>query len=165
MTTAALKEAAQVGFPRDRIVGVWWACSEQDMVPAGELALGYICASFHATGTHFPLIQDILTYVYARGRGPGPTSDVGTAYWNRGVLAGVCTTEAIRPGQARIWSPPLDGRTGAVGARPPQHHVSVAQGAGGGGPERLHSPSPAAIMRGAGCEVSAVGRHAVDPCQ
>jgi branched-chain amino acid transport system substrate-binding protein len=28
MTTAALKEAAQVGFPRDKIVGNWWACSE-----------------------------------------------------------------------------------------------------------------------------------------
>jgi branched-chain amino acid transport system substrate-binding protein len=66
-TITALKEAAQVGFPRDQIVGNWWACSEQDAVPAGEAAHGYICATFHGTGTHFPLVQEILTYVYARG--------------------------------------------------------------------------------------------------
>ena len=56
MTPTALKEAAQVGFPRDKIVGVWWACSEQDTGPVGEAALGYICATFHAPGTDFPLI-------------------------------------------------------------------------------------------------------------
>src|SRR5882724_1197460 len=36
MTWTALKEAAQVGVPRDTIVGSRPACSEQDMVPAGE---------------------------------------------------------------------------------------------------------------------------------
>src|SRR5262245_54815049 len=35
MTWAALKEAAQVGFPREKIVGPFYTCSEQDMVPAG----------------------------------------------------------------------------------------------------------------------------------
>src|SRR4029434_9805779 len=49
MTVTALKEAAQIGIPRNKIVGVWWACSEQDTVPAGEAAIGYICASFHGT--------------------------------------------------------------------------------------------------------------------
>src|SRR5262249_35723647 len=66
--STALKEAAQIGFPRDKIVGNVWACAEQDMVPAGEAAMGYICASFHGTGTDFPLIQDTLTYVYGRGK-------------------------------------------------------------------------------------------------
>ena len=59
MTTTALKEAAQIGFPRDKIVGQSYACAEQDTVPAGEAARGYICATWHATGTHFPLIQDL----------------------------------------------------------------------------------------------------------
>ena len=71
MTPTALKEAAQVGFPRDKMVGASPTCGEQEMVPAGEAAIGFICASFHGTGTHFPLIQDILTYVYARGKGRG----------------------------------------------------------------------------------------------
>jgi branched-chain amino acid transport system substrate-binding protein len=41
------------------------------MVPAGEAARGFICATLHATGTHFLLIQDVRTYVYARGKGRG----------------------------------------------------------------------------------------------
>jgi branched-chain amino acid transport system substrate-binding protein len=109
MTPTALREAAQVGIPRDKMVGVWWACSEQDTVPAGEAALGYICATFHGTGRNFPLIQDILTYVYARGKGPGPEGEVGTVYWNRGVLRGVLTAEALRTAMRHFGHQPLTG--------------------------------------------------------
>jgi branched-chain amino acid transport system substrate-binding protein len=109
MTTVALKEAAQIGFPRDKIVGNVWACAEQDMVPAGEAAIGYICANFHGTGTDFPLIQDILTYVYARGKGAGPHSDVGTVTWIRGVLDGLLTAEALRTAMREFGNQPLTG--------------------------------------------------------
>jgi branched-chain amino acid transport system substrate-binding protein len=78
-------------------------------VPAGEAALGYICANFHGTGTAFPLIQDVRTYVYARGKGPGPESDVGTAYWLRGMLAAFVTTEAIRRAMHEFGNQPLTG--------------------------------------------------------
>jgi branched-chain amino acid transport system substrate-binding protein len=109
MTPVALKEAAQVGFPRDRIVGNRVLCSEQAMVAAGEAAIGFICASFLGTGRHFPLIQEVLQYVYARGKGPGPESDVGTANWNMGVLDGVLTTEAIRTAMRHFGNQPLTG--------------------------------------------------------
>jgi branched-chain amino acid transport system substrate-binding protein len=109
MTPTALKEAAQVGVPRDKIVGNRVLCSEQGMLPAGEVAIGFICASFLGTGTHFPLIQDILTYVYARGKGPGPEGDVGTAFWNLGVLEGVLTAEAIRRAMREFGHQPLTG--------------------------------------------------------
>src|SRR5437867_12677148 len=66
MTPTALKEAAQVGVPRDKILGHPGTCSEQDMAPAGEAAMGFICVSLFGTGRNFPLIQDVLTYVYAR---------------------------------------------------------------------------------------------------
>jgi branched-chain amino acid transport system substrate-binding protein len=77
------------------------------MVLAGEAALGYICATFHATGTHFPLIQDVLKYVYARGKGPGPERDVGTAYWIRGMLSGFFATEAVRQAMHEFGNQPL----------------------------------------------------------
>ena len=109
MTPTALKEAAQVGIPRDKIIGNRALCSEQGMVPAGEAAIGFICASFLGAGTHFPLIQDILTYVYVRGKGPGPEGDVGTAFWNLGVLDGVLTTEAIRRAMREFGHQPLTG--------------------------------------------------------
>jgi branched-chain amino acid transport system substrate-binding protein len=72
------------------------------MVLAGEAALGYICATFHATGTDFPLIQDVLKYVYTRGKGPGPESDVGTAYWIRGPAVWLFRHGGSPPGHARI---------------------------------------------------------------
>ena len=63
----------------------------------------------HATGTHFPLIQDILKYVYARGKGPGPESEVGTVYWIRDLLQGFYATEALRRAMRKFGNQPLTG--------------------------------------------------------
>jgi branched-chain amino acid transport system substrate-binding protein len=109
MTSTALKEAVQVGFPRDKIVATWPACGEQDMGLAGEAAIGFICATFHGTGRNFPLIQDILTYVYARGKGAGPAGEVGTVYWIRGMLRGLLTAEALRTAMRHFGNQPLTG--------------------------------------------------------
>jgi branched-chain amino acid transport system substrate-binding protein len=109
MTPTALQEAAQAGVSRDKIVGSRVQCSEQGMVPAGEAAIGFICASFLGTGKHFPLIQEMLQYVYARGKGPGPEGEVGTAFWNLGVLDGVLTAEAIRRAMREFGHQPLTG--------------------------------------------------------
>ena len=105
-TWTALKAAAQVGVPRDTMVGPHQTCPEQSLGPAGEAAIGFICATWYGTGTHFPLIQEILTSVYARGKGAGPAEDVGTAHWIRGLLAACsrrrrcarpCATSATSP--------------------------------------------------------------------
>jgi branched-chain amino acid transport system substrate-binding protein len=109
MTSTALKEAAHVGFPRDKIVGPSPTCAEPDMIPAGEAAHGYICATFHATGTQFPFIQDILTYVYGRGKGPGPAGEVGTVFWMRSMLRGLLTAEALRTAMRHFGNQPLTG--------------------------------------------------------
>jgi branched-chain amino acid transport system substrate-binding protein len=108
-TSTALQEAAQVGVPRDKIVGPHQTCPEQSMVPAGEAALGFICATWYGTGTHFPLIQEMLTSVYARGKGAGPESDVGTANWIRGMLRGLLTAEALRTAMRHFGNQPLTG--------------------------------------------------------
>jgi branched-chain amino acid transport system substrate-binding protein len=137
MTPIALQEAAQVGFRRDRIIGNWWACAEQEMVAAGAAAMGYICATFHATGRHFPLIQDILTYVYARDKGPGPEGEVGTTYWIRGMLDGVLTTEAIRTAMRHFGHQPLTGEQVQWGL---EHLVLTAAALKALGAEGLFSP-------------------------
>jgi branched-chain amino acid transport system substrate-binding protein len=108
-TTTALKEAAQVGFPRDKMVGPTPTCAEQDVVPAGAAALGFICATSYGTGTHFPLIQEIRQYVYGRGQGAGPEQDVGTASWIRGMLRGLLTAEALRTAMRHFGYQPLIG--------------------------------------------------------
>jgi branched-chain amino acid transport system substrate-binding protein len=106
MTRTALKEAALVAFPREKIVGPQAACAEQEIVPAGEAAIGLICANWHGTGTHFPLIQEVRRYVYARGKGAGPERDVGTGPWTRGMLRGLLTAEGCaRPCATSATSP------------------------------------------------------------
>ena len=109
MTATALKEATQVGFPRDKIVGPHPTCAEQDVVPAGEAAMGFICATWYGTGTHFPLIQEILQHVYARGKGAGPEGDVGTPHWIRGMLRALLTAEGIRTAMRHFGNQPLTG--------------------------------------------------------
>lgn len=96
MNPTALKEAARVRFPANRIVGVWWSGSEEDTVPAGAAAEGFYAAGFHAGGTAFPVIQDMIKYVYDPGKGDMDRKRVGSIYFNRGVTMAMLGSEAIR---------------------------------------------------------------------
>ena len=74
MTPTALKAAAQVGLPATRSWGRTRPARSRTWGRAGEAAIGFICAIWWGTGTHFPLIQEVLQYVYARGKGGGARS-------------------------------------------------------------------------------------------
>ena len=71
--------------------------------------MGFICATRYGTGTDFPLIQDILNYVYARGKGAGPQADVGTGLWTNGMVRALHTTEALRTAMRQFGNQPLTG--------------------------------------------------------
>lgn len=109
MNPTALKEAARVNFPRDKMVGVWWSGAEEDTVPAGGAAEGYIAAGFHASGTDFPVIQDIIKHVYDKGNGELPRERLGSIYYNRAVVWGMVSTEAIRTAQDMFGKRPVTG--------------------------------------------------------
>lgn len=109
MNPTALKEAARVGFPRDRMVGVWWSGAEEDTVPAGDAAEGFIAAGFHPSGTDFPVIQDIVTHVYDAGEGELPRERLGSIYYNRAVVWGVVSIEAIRRAMDMFGNRPVSG--------------------------------------------------------
>ena len=102
MSTVALKTAAKTGYPRDKLLGVWWAGSEEDVVPAGEAAKGYVSAAFSASGTNFPVMQEIKAKVYGGGKGnlEDPTR-LGNVMYTRGVVYGMIIVEAIRTAQAQ----------------------------------------------------------------
>jgi branched-chain amino acid transport system substrate-binding protein len=102
MNPTALKEAARVGFPANRIVGVWWSGAEEDVIPAGKAAVGYVAAGFHPSGADFPLIQEILDIVYGAGKGNISPQRVGTIYYNRGLISGIITIEAMRTAQKKF---------------------------------------------------------------
>ena len=102
MNPAAIKTAAKFGFPRDKMLGVWWAGSEEDVIPAGDAAKGYVSAAFSASGTSFPVMQDIQKKVYGAGKGNlEDKSRVGSIYHTRGVTYGIMIVEAIRKAQEK----------------------------------------------------------------
>jgi branched-chain amino acid transport system substrate-binding protein len=109
MNPTALREAAAVGFPANKIVGVWWSGSEEDVRPAADAAKGYIAAGFHGAGKDYPVIQDILKHVHGKGKGNIEADRVGSIYYNRGVVHGIVTVEAVRKAQEKFGRKPLTG--------------------------------------------------------
>lgn len=109
MNPTALKEAARVGYPADKIIGVWWSGAEEDVIPAGKAAVGYVAAGFHPSGADFPVVQEMLDIVHGAGQGNISPQRVGTIYYNRGLVAGIVTTEAIRTAQEKFGTKVLSG--------------------------------------------------------
>jgi branched-chain amino acid transport system substrate-binding protein len=109
MNPTALKAAQRTGYPREKVLGVWWSGAEEDVDPAGDAATGYIAAGFNLPGTSFPVMQDILKHVYAKGKGDLEEKRVGSIYHTRGVVAGIVTVESIRKAQEKFGKKPLTG--------------------------------------------------------
>ncbi|HTY03304.1 MAG TPA: ABC transporter substrate-binding protein [Rhodocyclaceae bacterium] len=103
MNMTALKTAQKMGYPREQMIGSWWAGSEEDVIPAGDAAKGYMSATWNVSGTAVPLIADIEKTVYGAGKGNlTDKSKIGTILYNRGVSAAVASVEAIRTAQAKF---------------------------------------------------------------
>jgi branched-chain amino acid transport system substrate-binding protein len=100
MNPTAIKQAAQNGFPMNRLVGNWWSGSDDDARPAGVEAKGYSSLDINAVGANFPAIQDILKYVVDKGKSQVTSRDkVGENFYDRAVLNSVLVAEAIRTAQ------------------------------------------------------------------
>ncbi|MCP5268477.1 MAG: ABC transporter substrate-binding protein [Zoogloeaceae bacterium] len=103
MNPTAIKAAAKIGFPRDKMVGVWWSGAEEDTVPAGAAAKGFITAGFNVAGTNYPVIKAIQDKVYKPGNGNmEDKARIGSVYYNRGVVHGIIAVEAIRTAQEKF---------------------------------------------------------------
>ncbi len=103
MNPTAIRTAARTGFPRDKIVGGWWSASEEDVVPVGDGAKNYISANFTGVGTDFPVIQEVQKSVYAKNQGNmEDKTRVGSVTYNRGIVHGIVTVEAIRTAQEKF---------------------------------------------------------------
>ncbi len=100
MNSTGMTNAARVGFPRDRMIYVTFGAAEEDMVPAGDAAVGTYAAANAMPGKEFPLIQEIEKVVYGAGEGNLSNPErIGTVYWNRGVAAAIMWVEALRNAQ------------------------------------------------------------------
>jgi branched-chain amino acid transport system substrate-binding protein len=109
MNATALTTAQKVGFPREKMVGNWWAGSEVDTEAAEGASNGYYAASLNLAGKDFQVVQDVQKYVIAKGKSKTPEKLVGTVLWNRGMAAAMMTVEAVRTAQGKFGKKPVTG--------------------------------------------------------
>ena len=99
MNPTAIKAAAKTGFPREKLIGVWWSGAEEDTIPAAK---GFVAAGFNVAGANYPVVADIKKHVYGKNKGNmEDKARVGSVYYNRGVVHGIITVEAIRKAQEK----------------------------------------------------------------
>ena len=99
MNSTAVQEAANIRFPMDKFIGVWWSGSENDVRPAGDASNGYKAITFHAAGSDFPLFDDMKSKVVDAGKAAGDGTKVGEVLYNRGMYAAITVAEGIRNAQ------------------------------------------------------------------
>jgi branched-chain amino acid transport system substrate-binding protein len=101
MNPTALKTAQRNGFPREKILGVWWSGSDEDVIPAGEAAKGYSSMTFNTPG-NYPVLDEIRKKLYAAGKGNlEDKGRIGSVYHMRGVTAGIIAVEGIKKAQEK----------------------------------------------------------------
>ena len=99
MNPTAIQEAANIRFPMENFIGVWWSGSEGDVLPAGDGADGYKSLAMHNTGSDFPIYADLKKHVYDKGLAAGDGTSSGQVLYNRGLYAAMLATEAARLAQ------------------------------------------------------------------
>ena len=99
MNQVAIQEAANIRFPMENFIGIWWAGSEIDVLPAGDGANGYKALTFNGVGSDYPLYADLKTHVLDTGKASQGGQHVGSAVYSRGMYAAVVIAEAIRKAQ------------------------------------------------------------------
>ncbi len=100
MNQVAIQEAANIRYPMENFMGIWWSGSENDVLPAGAGADGYKALAFHNVGSDFPVFKDIQKYVVDAGLTAGNGDQIGTVLYNRGVYAAFLAAEAVKTAQA-----------------------------------------------------------------
>ena len=123
MNAVAIQEAANIHFPMDHFIGIWWSGSENDVVPVGAGADGYKALTFHGVGTNYPLYQDIQTYVVDRGLAAGNGDQIGSAVYSRGVYAAMLAVEAARTAQELAGHAQITGDEMRTG----MEHLSITE--------------------------------------
>lgn len=108
MNSTAIKEAAAVGFPMEKFIGIWWSGAEADVTPAGDAAKGYKSLNITGVGTEAPIFDDIEK-MHADGKGMADKSNIGTVLYNRALVNAYYYAEAIRIAQGEFGNKPLTG--------------------------------------------------------
>jgi branched-chain amino acid transport system substrate-binding protein len=109
MNSTAIKEAAAVNYPRDKMFGVWWSGAEPDVRPAEDGAKGYSAVTLQHSAGQFKLHEDLKKYVYDKGQGMAKWEETGEILYVRGLIDAMLGVEAIRTAQEKFGKKPLTG--------------------------------------------------------
>ena len=99
MNQVAVQEAANIRFPMENFIGVWWSGAEFDVEPAGEKANGYKALTFTGLGMDYPVYDDLKKHVVDTGKAAGAGDQLGTVQYNRGLYAAMLAAEAVKTAQ------------------------------------------------------------------
>lgn len=94
MNQVAIQEAANINYPMENFIGVWWSGAEIDVIPAGAGSNGYKAMNFSPI-KDYPVLAEIRAMDSLAGDG----SNVGSVIYNRGMLAAMLASEAIAKAQ------------------------------------------------------------------
>jgi branched-chain amino acid transport system substrate-binding protein len=103
MNSTALKEAQATGYPREKMLGVWWAGAEPDVKDVGAGAKGYNALALqHSAEPNSKVVKDMLAQVHGKGQGTGPKEEVGSVLYMRGLISAMLGVEGVRKAQERF---------------------------------------------------------------
>ena len=103
MNSTALKEAQATGYPREKMLGVWWAGAEPDVKDVGAGAKGYNALALqHSAEPNSKVVKDVLAQVHGKGQGTGPKEEVGQVLYMRGLISAMLGVEGVRKAQERF---------------------------------------------------------------
>ncbi|WP_457090418.1 ABC transporter substrate-binding protein [Microvirga sp. P5_D2] len=110
MTPVAIKTAAKVGFPVDRVIGGIWSGSEEDVRPAGSVAKGYLAITPFPAGSDFEIHKKLKEHILDKGLSDlKDLKSFGSVYYNSGVNEAIITVEALRTAQKKFGARPING--------------------------------------------------------
>ena len=108
MNSTAIKEAAAVGYPREKMIGVWWSGAEPDVIPAGDQAKGYKALMLQHPAGKFGVHGDLEKFVISKDKSAGKDTFAQVLY-NRGLINSMIGVEAIRNAQEKYGKKPMTG--------------------------------------------------------
>jgi branched-chain amino acid transport system substrate-binding protein len=108
MNSTAIKEAAAVGYPRDKVIGVWWSGAEPDVTPAGEQSTGYKALMLQHGPGKFAVHADLEKFLVSKGKSVAK-EDFAQVLYNRGLINSMIGTEAIRTAMKKYGNKPMTG--------------------------------------------------------
>src|SRR4029078_5288230 len=77
MNSPAIKEAVAVGYPRDKMYGVWWSGAEPDVRPREAVPKDYHAVTLQHSSGRFKLHDYLKKYLYDKNQGTAKWEETG----------------------------------------------------------------------------------------